>query len=219
MNSANSDIEAKGHAEDRPITVTPADWNNRYATSETPWDSGIRSRELACVLETESIPRRRACELGCGSGTNAVYLAQQGFQVTAMDCAPLALKAARRRAKDAGVEIEFLERDLARLNSSPGKFDFVFDRGCFHCVRRTDLPGFLRTLEAITHPGTRYLVLTGNANEQTEGPGPPRLTEEEIRNDLSGLFTVDFIREIRFEDAGGVDGPLGWSCLLTRRGE
>lgn len=215
MNSANE----QGHDFEetpRPITATPAEWNSRYAKTETPWDSGIRSRELARVLETEPIARGRAVELGCGTGTNAVFLAQQGFQVTAIDCAPLALERAQTRAASAGVSLELIENDLCNLTARPGTFDFVFDRGCFHCARRIDLPGYLRTLESLTHPGSRYLVLTGNANDQSEG-GPPRLTEPEIRSDLGGLFSVDFLREIRFEDAGGVDGPLGWSCLLTRR--
>jgi hypothetical protein len=95
-------------------------------------------------------------------------------------------------------------------------FDFVFDRGCYHCGRRVDLAGFLRALASLTRPGSKYLVLTGNANEQSD-EGPPRLHEHEIRADLEGLFAVDFMREIRFEDVGGADGPLGWSCLLTRR--
>lgn len=201
----------------KPITVTPSDWDKRYETADTPWDSGIRSRELARVLDSGAVPTGRAVELGCGTGTNSVFLAHQGFAVSAIDCSRRALEAARGRAESAGVSLELIEGDLCRLDRDLGKFDFVFDRGCFHCARRIDLSGFLRTLESLTKPGSKYLVLTGNANEKIEGPGPPRLHESEIRSDLGGLFDVDFIREIRFEDAGGVDGPLGWSCLLTRR--
>lgn len=214
---SSTDNAGNNSTGDRPITATPDDWNKRYETADKPWDSGIRSRELARVLGSEVVPRGRAAELGCGTGTNAVFLAQQGFDVTAFDFAPLALEAARHRAQEAGVEIEWIAADLCRVESNPGKFDFIFDRGCFHCARRIDLAGFLKTLEMLTRPGTKYLVLTGNANDTAEEIGPPRLTQQEIRNDLGGLFDFEFIREIRFEDAGGVDGPLGWSCLLNRR--
>jgi hypothetical protein len=98
-------------------------------------------------------------------------------------------------------------------------FDFVFDRGCYHCARRANLDGFLATLRRVSRSGAKYLLLAGNANEQTDSPGPPRVHEDEIRAELGGLFDVDWIRPFRFEDPGGVEGPLGWSCLLTRRGE
>ena len=96
--------------------------------------------------------------------------------------------------------------------------DLVFDRGCYHCCRRVDLDGYLATLRNVTRPGTVYLSLSGNANEQTE-QGPPRVTEEEIRAELGGVFEVQQLRAFRFEDPGGVDGPLGWSCVMVRREE
>jgi hypothetical protein len=61
-----------------------------------------------------------------------------------------------------------------------------------------------------------YLSLAGNANEQSE-LGPPRVSEQEIRNELGGLFEVQELRAFRFQDPGGVDGPLGWSCLMVRQ--
>jgi hypothetical protein len=78
-----------------------------------------------------------------------------------------------------------------------------------------DIAGFLRTLRQLSKPATRYLVLTGNANE--EGPGPPRVHEHEIRTDLEGLFEIQFIREFRFEVPDPPEGFLAWSCLMTRR--
>lgn len=192
------------------------DWNLRYRSGDTPWDSGIRSRELARVIEEEEIAPCRAAELGCGTGTNAVFLAQQGFDVTAFDVSEAALEAARRKAAEAGVQVCFVREDLSLLSADYGSFDFVFDRGCYHCVRRENLGGFLESLRRLTRPGTIYLVLTGNANEQSD-EGIPRLREQEIREELGDLFDFRLIREFRFEDVGGKEGPLGWSCLLVRR--
>jgi cyclopropane fatty-acyl-phospholipid synthase-like methyltransferase len=194
----------------------PPDWNARYRERDTPWDSGIRSRELARVINEGHVKPGRALELGCGTGTNAVFLAKQGFDVTAIDLSAEALAIAEQKAADAGVKIHFKKADVCSLREDLGGFDFVFDRGCYHSVRRNDLAGFLETLRLVTRAGSKYLVLAGNANEQTEF-GPPRVHEHEIRSELGPLFDVDFIREMRFEDKGGVDGPLGWSCLLTRK--
>ncbi len=190
-------------------------WNGRYLSGSTPWDSGLPSQELRRVIAERATAPCRVLELGCGAGTNAVYLAEQGFDVTAVDCAPLALERGRELAASRGVAVNWIEANVCAFRSDRAPFDFVFDRGCYHCARRIDLDGFLKTLDAATATGSRYLVLTGNAHEQRE-PGPPTLHEHEIRNELGQLFEVAQIRAFHFQDAGEVQGPLGWSCLLTR---
>ncbi len=192
---------------------TDRDWDGRYASGETPWDSGIPSRELLRVIEKHGIAPGRALELGCGTGTNAVALARKGFEVTAVDCAPRALQAARDKAANSGVDIDWIEADVQDFGEGLEPFDFVFDRGCYHCCRSVDLSGYLQTLKNVTHSGSRVLILAGNADEQTEH-GPPRVTEDDIRSDFADVMRVVVIREFRFEDPGGVDGPLGWSILL-----
>ncbi|HVX64461.1 MAG TPA: class I SAM-dependent methyltransferase [Pirellulales bacterium] len=194
-----------------------ARWENRYRMGDTPWDTGRPSAELVAVLDSGAIQPCRALELGCGTGTNAVYLALRDFSVTAVDLSAAAIARAQSRARDEQVVVDFLVDDICNLHAALESFDFVFDRGCYHCARRDNLPGFLATLKRATKPGAKYLLLAGNANEQTEAPGPPRVHEHEIRTELGALFSVDWIRQFRFEDPGGVEGPLGWSCLLTRR--
>jgi|HubBroStandDraft_6_1064221.scaffolds.fasta_scaffold165638_2 SAM-dependent methyltransferase len=197
--------------------LTPFEWNERYVLHETPWDSGVPSKELMRVLDGEKIHPCRTAELGCGTGTNSIYLASRGFNVTGLDCSSVALSQARTKAAEAGADVQFLEADLCRFNLELEPFDFIFDRGCYHSVRRIDVAGFLKTLRKLSRPGTRYLVLTGNANE--EGPGPPRVHEHEIRIDLEGLFEIQFIREFRFEVTDPPEGFLAWSCLMTRRSQ
>lgn len=197
---------------------TDRDWEQRYRDADTPWDSGLPSRELQRVLQERQIQPCRALELGCGTGTNAVFLAEQGFHVTGVDCAAPALERARARATAAGVDVEWIEADVQHFGAGLEPFGFVFDRGCYHCCRRVDLAGWLETLRNVTRPGSLYLSLSGNADEQTEH-GPPRVTEEDIRTELGGLFEFEFIREFHFEDAGGAQGPLGWSSLMVRRDE
>ena len=94
----------------------------------------------------------------------------------------------------------------------------MFDRGCYHCARRVDLPGFLDTVKWLAAPSARLLLLCGNANEQS-AQGPPKLTETEIRTEWESLFEINWIREFRFEDRGGVPGPLGWACWMTHRNQ
>src|SRR5438270_11643617 len=89
-----------------------ARWEERYRSGDTPWDTGRPSSELQRVIAEERIPPSRAIELGCGSGTNAVWLAKQGFEVTAVDLSPLAISRARERAVGEGVPVCFLCADV-----------------------------------------------------------------------------------------------------------
>lgn len=191
-------------------------WDDRYRTGDTPWDTGQPSSELRRVVAEEKIAPCRAIDLGCGTGVNAVWLAQQGFAVTAVDLSPLALQRAEDRAARAGVCVRFLAADLLAPPDLGGPFDFLFDRGCYHVVRRTDVERYLVTLERVTRPGTLGLVLTGNAREAHD-PGPPVVREEEIRAELGRLFDIVRLREFRFDqvEAGGVRF-LGWSSLVRR---
>jgi SAM-dependent methyltransferase len=191
-------------------------WNERYQSGFTPWDTGHPSSELQRVLLEDQIPPGRAIELGCGTGTNAVWLAQQGFDVTAVDLSPLAIDRARRRAADAGIQVHFLAADVLALPDEGGSFPFFFDRGCYHVVRRIDADSYLRALERLTAPGSVGLVLTGNAREP-HSPGPPVVSEAEIRAELGRLFQVVRLREFRFDQSPGDNVRfLGWSCLLRR---
>ena len=211
-------------------------WNRRYAEGDTPWDMGFPSRELVRLLDEGLVSGMTALELGCGTGTNSLFLASRGFLVRAVDGADLAIEMARQRAPSNGFkvneygthdsvskgaadqpfQIEYLVADVCALPYWGMTFDFLFDRGCFHCVRQSNLAGYLQSVVSATHEGSRFLLLTGNANEQREG-GPPRIHEHELRSEFESLFTIDDLHPFRFDDPDGPTGPLGWSCLMTRR--
>lgn len=155
-------------------------WNERYQKGDTPWETGRPSSELQRVVAEVAIQPCSALELGCGTGASAIWLAQQGFDVTALDLSTLPIEHARRRADEAGVQVNFLVADVLHPPLELiGPFDFFFDRGCFHVVRRESGTAYLETLCKLTRPGTLGLVLAGNAREPHE-QGPPVVTEEQM---------------------------------------
>jgi SAM-dependent methyltransferase len=190
-------------------------WETRYRTGDIPWETGHASTELQRVIAEGGIAPCPALELGCGTGVNAVWLAQHGFDVTALDLSPLAVERARERAATAGARVRFLQADILAGPDVGGPFGFFFDRGCYHIVREVDLSGYLRLLERALRPGATGLVLTGNA--RLPRTGPPVVREEEIRRELGQLFEVVRLREFQFDRALSDDSRhLGWSCLLRR---
>lgn len=193
-------------------------WDRAYRQgARAPWDTGRPSSDLRQAIAEKWVTPGRALELGCGTGTNAVYLAQSGFDVTAMDLAPTALAIARQKAAAAGVKVRWLWADVLNPPTYLPKFDFVYDRGCYHGVRRTSAQEYVETLRRVTHPGSLVLILAGNANEPGAG-GPPRVTEQEVRADFSQDFEILRLDTTRFDTpAADRQGALAWSILLERK--
>jgi cyclopropane fatty-acyl-phospholipid synthase-like methyltransferase len=103
------------------------------------WDTGITPPEVVEVVEGGQIPAGNALDIGCGTGTNVIYLAKHGFRVVGIDLSQLAIDKARDEAREAGVEAEFYSGDALKIGTSGGvdikmKVDLALDIGCLHSV-------------------------------------------------------------------------------------
>lgn len=131
-----------------------------------PWDTGITPPELTAFVASH--PAGRALELGCGTGTNAIYLAKHGWQVTAVDFVASAITKARKKAIQEGVKIQFLVEDVARLHGITGPFDLILDIGCFHSLPDQEGKAYLRHVaQLLDQQGTflLYSMISGSNNE------------------------------------------------------
>jgi SAM-dependent methyltransferase len=66
------------------------DWNDHYASGNMPWDTGEPDEQLVRCVREGGVAAGPALEIGCGTGTNSVWLAEQGFSVLGLDVSPLA---------------------------------------------------------------------------------------------------------------------------------
>jgi ubiquinone/menaquinone biosynthesis C-methylase UbiE len=132
-----------------------------------PWDSGISPPELLDFIEKH--PPGSAVDIGCGTGTNVITLAQAGWQVTGVDFVPRAIRMAKRKARKAGIEAELYVRDASNLTGISGPFDLALDMGCFHSLgdKKAD---YLSELERILAPGGHWLMY-GFFNSDTNQSG------------------------------------------------
>jgi SAM-dependent methyltransferase len=194
-----------------------AHWERQYQKTRPIWDADRPTSEVVRVVTTEGIRPGKALELGCGTGANAVWLALQGFEVTAIDLSSSAIHQARQRAQRAGVTVRFHVGDLRRLKRPREPFDFFLDCGCYGAVQLEDVLGYLQALERQTARGSMGLVLTGNDREPEDEAGPPTLPREKLLRDFGRSFEVICLREFRFDpEQGGGKRYLGWSCQLRR---
>lgn len=99
-------------------------YNLLYSRFRAPWDLGPR-KELVEAVESGRIQPCRAIDLGYGTASNAIFLAQHGFDVTGTDYSPAAIALCRERGAAAGVSVEWIEDDLTNLQHVRGLFDLV----------------------------------------------------------------------------------------------
>ena len=121
-----------------------------------PWDTGISPPELLEFIQTHR--PGRAIDLGCGTGTNIITLVKAGWEVTGIDFAPRAIKIARPKLNQAGIQANLLLRDVTKLQGINGPFDLAFDLGCFHGIPQDGKPKYLERLDPILAPGGFWLM-------------------------------------------------------------
>jgi cyclopropane fatty-acyl-phospholipid synthase-like methyltransferase len=121
-----------------------------------PWDTGVSPPELKQFLEEN--PPGRALDLGCGTGTNVITLANHGWQATGVDFVGRAIREARRKARQAGVQAHFLVEDVTRLKGVEGQFDLILDMGCFHNLADESIQAYCANLKRLLADGGTYLM-------------------------------------------------------------
>lgn len=115
-------------------------WDLMYWLRQTPWDTGVTPPELVDLVARRFPKGGRAVDLGCGTGTNVVYLARHGFSVLGLDISRRAIALARRRLSDVGVTARLAAGSSVQLARWAGgaMFDLALDIGCFHGLSQPD---------------------------------------------------------------------------------
>jgi len=128
-----------------------------YRFSKPAWDRGIVPPELETLVKQDNT-RGRALDLGCGTGTNSIYLAEQGFKVTGVDFVPRAVELARGKAARAGAAIDLRVADVTQLDFLHDPFDLALDVGCFHGLSMDARARYVAGLTRLMRPGGRFLL-------------------------------------------------------------
>ena len=166
-----------------------------------PWDTGITPPELERFVASH--PPGRALDLGCGTGTNVVYLARHGWTGVGVDFVGRAIAEARRRARRAGVMCTFLTGDVTRL-AVTGPFDLALDIGCLHSIPAEGRAGYATGLARVVRPGGSFLLYAF-------APGGPAvgLTSDDVRSTFADAFDIVHVEE-------GKGRPSAWYTLVKR---
>jgi SAM-dependent methyltransferase len=134
-----------------------------YRLGFTPWDGHPLAHSLRNLVEgnntSPALPAAAALELGCGTGDTSIYLARQGWQVTAVDFVPTALEKAR--AKPGAENVNFVHADVRHLRQAgiSGPVQLIVDNGCLHNMNDDDRDAYVREVTAVAAPDARLLII------------------------------------------------------------
>lgn len=194
--------------------MPPPSWNESYASGQMPWDTGQPEPMLVEFVTSGVVTPGPMLEIGAGTGTNAIWMADRGFDVLGVDVSPLAVERAHVKMEGRALRCRFAAWDFLVAPPPDGPFQFVFDRGCFHVF---DEPGereqFAAQVAAVLEPGGLWLSLIGS----TEGPpreiGPPRRSAREVALAIEPALEMVELRSTEFRG----NNAKAWFCLSRRR--
>lgn len=138
-------------------------WDAKYAACETPKE--IVPPEWL-VAQASTLPPGRALDLACGCGHAAIWLAQRGWNVTAIDVSPVGLRFADQLASQSGVSVRWQVADLDHIPLGESQFDLIT---VFRFLDRITLPA---RIMAALRPGGRLLYETFLAGESAPIASP-----------------------------------------------
>lgn len=175
------------------------EWDGRYAASTSLWSAG--PNELFASL-VDGLTPGTALDVATGEGRTALWLAQQGWQASAVDFSAVGLKRASERATERGLAVDWQLRDVVADGLAPGTFDLV--ALLYLHVPQAQLNDVLAACSSAVAAGGRLVVIGHDRENLTRGTGGPQNADV--------LYTVEQLRA-----AADADGLRVQRCEQVER--
>ncbi len=178
------------------------EWNRRYDTAAYVWHT--EPNQFLPALIDDGLPGR-ALDLACGEGRNAVWLAAQGWSVTAVDFSAVGIEKGRRLAAESNVDVEWV---VADVTTWPGRTE-AYDLVVIFYVQLPTLQraAMLQIAATALAPGGRFVMVAHDLSNLTDGIGGPQ--------DPAVLPTPDLVRG-DLNAGGPADLTIDRAELVTR---
>ena len=180
------------------------DWVKSW--EDLPWAHDEATLFLARICSERS--PGKALDIGCGAGTDSVFLARRGWDVTSLDFMPKALEFTQQRAQDAGVSVTPVEADIADWEP-PQQYDLVLDHGLLHNVDPVRYPAYRQCIMSAIADEADFVLLHWHPlyPEQPNGEmGPRRVSRAAIGDFFAPELQERYFASEEFEDLPDIVG-------------
>ena len=208
------------------------DWESFYANGKRnpPFLTDSPDENLVRYFEQGNLEPGNAIDLGCGTGRNAVYLANIGCRVDAIDLSETAIRKGRLLARQSEVDVNFTVGSIFDLALPNNQYDLAYDAGLLHHLQPHQRPYYLQKIQAVLKPdglfGMTCFDTAGGVNKEdweicVEGKMPPGIgyTEDRLRGILQHDFEIIEFRPMKVQPEGsecfGISGL--WAILMKPR--
>lgn len=158
-------------------------------------------------------------DIGCGTGCNAIYLAERGCTVTGFDLVPAAIEQAKARLGNRPLPVTLLTASALELPDWPAPFDCAIDAGVFHVFNDKDRHRYRENIYRSLKPGAKlYLICFSEHQPGTDGPR--RVTQQEIRNTFQQGWHVESIEPAIYQTQPQFHGAAkAWLATIIKSAE
>jgi cyclopropane fatty-acyl-phospholipid synthase-like methyltransferase len=203
-------------------------WDNFYSDKEkeVPFFVNLPDENLVQYFNRGYLKSGKVLELGCGPGRNAIYFAEQGCKVDAVDLSQEALDWAKQRAEDKNVSVNFIKQNIFELDIEEGVYDIVYDSGCFHHIAPHRRMSYLKLLNKALRPNGLFAITCFKVGGALGGSdisdwevyrlrslrGGLGYTDEKLREIFNGFQVIELRDMLKMEASNSM---FGVSALLT----
>ena len=163
-------------------------FNSRYLL-HPPWDTGFTPPEVLRFINNS--PPGRALDLGAGSGTNIITLANAGWDAIGVEYAFWAVVSARKKIRHADVSAKIYLHDVVDLDFLRGTFDLVLDVGCYHSLDLQERKVYNSNIPILLNKGGTFLVYAFLSEDPTEKTG---ISQKDINNFSNYLKLISSVK-------------------------
>lgn len=204
------------------------DWDNFYSDRDrkVPFFVNHPDENLVEYFETKMVSSGKVLDLGCGPGRNALYLAENGCLVDAVDQSEEGLNWAIERAAEKKLHVNFIKDNIFELKFEEGTYDLVYDSGCFHHIPPHRRLNYINLVKRSLKPGGHFALTCFVEGGKLGGSdisdwevyrgksmrGGLGFTEEKLIDIFHDFYPVE-IRKMRDKSLG--DSLFGTSALLA----
>ncbi len=195
-------------------------WDASYHDGPAPWDIGHPQPAIARLASAGGFAGA-VLDAGCGTGEHALLVASLGLPVLGVDVAPTALamareKAARRKAQNPAIEVEFALADALHLERLGRTFQTVLDCGLFHTFDSDERSAYVASLASVTeHDGTLYVLCFSDGAPDT-GPHPIRQEELPAAFNPASGWHIAALSPDRIHTRFHAHGAPAWFVTIQR---